>query len=74
MELTKESLQKQLRANEEKTQNEFANKVLQDIQWWNEKANRKDYKPTAEENQAFIQVLNIVNGMNNTGLLAYIPE
>ena len=76
-ELTKEQVEqikKHQRELQEKQQNEFASKVLQDIEWWCEKANKTDYKPTLEENEKFIQVLRIVNGMNESGLLAYIPE
>ena len=69
IEITKESIEKQLRDNQNKMQNEFASKVLEDIKWWNEKANRKDYKPTIEEQAMFVEIVQIVNGMNQTGLL-----
>lgn len=60
-----EQLKKQQRELQEKQQNEFANKILTDIEWWCEKANKKDYEPTLEERDCLNKVITIVNNMNN---------
>lgn len=67
--LTIEEMVQRSKENQQKQQEEFAHRVLEDIQWWNEKANKKDYKPTLEEQKAFIQAYRIMQGMNNLGLI-----
>ena len=61
--MTKEELQKLIRENNEKIQNQFIDKILDDVQFLCEKANRKDYEPTEYERTKFYEIYIIVNNM-----------
>ena len=63
-ELTLEEMKAQLRANSEKAQNEFIDKIYNDLLWLSEKAIKKDYEPTDHERQRLANIKTLVNGMN----------
>lgn len=59
-----EKLQAQLKANNDKMQNDFIDKIVADIEWLCEKSNRKDYEPTEHEREQLAKIITIVNNMN----------
>ena len=61
--MTKEELQQAIRKNQEIIQNQFINKILDDVQFLCEKANRKDYEPTEYERTKLYEIYIIVNNM-----------
>ena len=65
IEITKEEITRQLRANQEKMQNELIDKILDSVEFLLEKANRKDYEPTEHERQQFGKIYTIITNMNN---------
>lgn len=64
MGLTKEELQQRMRELDEKAQNQFIDKIYNDIEWLCEKANRSDYVATEYEMQVFSKIYNIVVNMD----------
>ena len=62
--MTKEECEEQLRKNRETMQEQFMEKILNDISYLNEKSNQKDYEPTDKERNMFGQIVTIVNNMN----------
>ena len=62
--MTKEECEEQLRKNRETMQEQFMEKILNDISYLNEKSNQKDYEPTDKERNMFGQIVVIVNNMN----------
>ena len=57
-------LEQQIRANKDKMQNEFIDKIFNDLQFLSEIAIKKDYQPTEHEREVFGQIVRIVNGIN----------
>ena len=62
--MTKVELQQSIRKNQETIQNQFIDKILDDVQFLCEKANRKDYEPTDYERFVFGKIKNIINNMS----------
>lgn len=48
----------------DKMQNEFIDKLLDDVEFFLEKANRKDYELTEHEKIVFNKIYTIINNMN----------
>lgn len=46
-------------------QEEFISSILDSVQMLNEKANRKDYKPTIRERKTFEMIYTIITNMKN---------
>lgn len=61
--MTKEELQKRMKEHQEQMQNEFIDKLLEQVEWLNEKANRKDYETTAHEKVVLNKICSIINNM-----------
>lgn len=61
--MTKEELEKRMKEQKEKMQNEFIDKLLEQVEWLNEKANRKDYETTTHEQEVLSKICSIVNNM-----------
>lgn len=64
-ELTLEELKKAMRENEEKQQEDFIDRLVDQIELLNEKAVRKSYVPTEHEREQFNKIYTIVTNMNN---------
>lgn len=63
--MTKQELQQQLRANQEKMQNDFIDSILEKVELLLEKANRKNYEPTDYEREQFGKIATIIKNMSN---------
>ena len=61
--MTKEELQQAIRKNQETIQNQFIDKLYEDVQFLCEKANQKDYIPTEYERVKFYDIYKILNNM-----------
>lgn len=61
--MTLEELQKQIKENKDKMQNEFIDKIYDSVEHLNNKANRKDYEPTDHEREVFGKIATIINNM-----------
>lgn len=61
--MTIEELQKQMKENKDKMQNEFIDKLLDQIEHYNDKANRRDYVPTDHEKEVFSKIATIIINM-----------
>lgn len=59
-----DELKKAIRVIQEKEQDEFINKLKNDIDWFLEKANAKDYEPTEHERIVFNEIKTIIDNMN----------
>ena len=59
-----EELQKRYRASLDQAQNDFIDKIYNDVEWLCEKANRKNYEPTQHERDTFGQIYTIIANMN----------
>ena len=62
--MTKDELQKELRAKEEEMQDDFIDKLNTQIDWLIEKNMKKDYKPTEYERIVFNQIRVKLENMN----------
>ena len=60
-----EKMALQLKELKEKSQNEFIDKLKNDVEWLCEKANKKEYQATEHEKQVFNSIRTIINDMNN---------
>ena len=60
---TKEELLAEMKRIREVEQDKFIDKIANDIEFLNEKANRKDYEPTLHEKQQFERIHTIVTNM-----------
>lgn len=63
--MTKEEMLALMKVNNEKMQEEFMAKLLDQIELLNEKANKKDYEPTSNEREMFRKIYTIITNMNN---------
>ena len=63
--MTLEELKAEMRKNAEKQQNQFIDKLVEQIEFLCEEANRKDYVPTDCEREQFAKIVAIVTDMNN---------
>lgn len=63
IEMTKEEIKRQLRANQEKMQNELINKILNDVELLFKNANRRYYEQTEHERKQFGKIYNIIANM-----------
>ena len=63
IEITKEEITRQLRANQEKMQNELIDKILDSVELLCENANRRYYKQTEHERKQFGKIYNIIANM-----------
>lgn len=63
IEMTKEEITRQLRANQEKMQNELIDKILDSVELLFENANRRYYESTEHEREQFGKIYNIINNM-----------
>lgn len=61
--MTIEELQKQMKENKDKMQNEFIDKLLDQVEHYNDKANRRDYVPTDHEKEVFSKIATIIINM-----------
>lgn len=61
--MEKEELKQRMRELDEKVQNDFIDKILEDIVFLSEKAIRKDYKPTLHELEVIEYISNYVDGI-----------
>ena len=61
--MTKEELQQAIRKNQETMQNQFIDKIYDDISYLCEKANLKSYEPTAHEKITLGKIQAIINNM-----------
>ena len=62
--MTKEELQQAIRRNQETMQDQFIDKIFNDISYLCEKANSKDYKPTNHERFIFNEIKIIIDNMS----------
>lgn len=62
--MTLEELQKMASAEKQKQQNEFIDKILTDVEWLCEKANKRDYQPTKHEQETFKKIYSIIINMD----------
>ena len=60
-----QELLKQIRATQEKTQNEFIDKLYDMVENLCEKANKRDYVATNYEREVFRKIYTIISNMNN---------
>lgn len=58
-------LERQIKANKEKQQNDFIDKLEENVNWLLEKANRRDYEPTQHEKEVFGRIATIIDNMKN---------
>ena len=63
-ELTKEEMQQEIKKEHDKMQDDFINKLNDDIQWLSEKANKKGYVLTANERAKIQTMINTLNWVN----------
>ena len=63
-ELTKEEMQQEIKKEHDKMQDDFINKLNDDIQWLSEKANKKGYVLTANERAKIQMMINTLNWVN----------
>ena len=59
-----EEAKRALRANEEKIQNEFIDRLVDQVEFLAEKAVRKSYEPTDHEREQFAKIHAIITDMN----------
>ena len=62
-ELTKEEMAEEIKKGKDKMQEDFINKILEDVKWLQEKAIKTSYHCTVNEKLAFEEVYKIINGM-----------
>lgn len=62
--MTKEELQQIIRKNQETIQDQFIDKIYDDILYLCEKANLKTYEPTVHERIIFNEIKNIIDNMS----------
>ena len=62
--MTKEELQQAIRKNQEKMQEQFIDKIYDDISYLCEKASYKSYEPTNYERLIFNKIKNIIDDMS----------
>ena len=55
-----EELKKRMKETQDKMQNEFIDKVYDELKHLNEKASRKDYEPTEHEKEVFGNIATII--------------
>ena len=60
-----QELQKQLRENQEKQQNDFIDGIVEKVELLLEKAIRKNYEPTDYERVQFDKIATIIKHMSN---------
>lgn len=60
---TKEEILAEMKRIREVEQDKFIDKIVNDVEFLNEKANRKDYEPTLHEKQQFERIHTIVTNM-----------
>ena len=58
-----QKMQLELKRVNDKTQNDFINKLKNDIDWLCEKANQKGYEPTEHERVIFNEISIIIDNM-----------
>lgn len=56
-------LQSEMKKTSDKMQNDFIDKLKNDIDWLCEKSNKRDYEPTEHERNIFNQIVTIINNM-----------
>ena len=61
--MTKEELQQAIRRNQEKMQDDYINKIYDELLYLCEKANLKTYEPTAHEKITLGKIQTIINDM-----------
>ena len=62
--MTKEELQQAIRKNQETIQDQFIDKIYDDISYLCEKANLKNYEPTNHERIIFNEIKIIIHNMS----------
>lgn len=62
-ELDVQALRKSLRKTQEKIQNDFINRIYDDVQFLGEKADRESYEPTAHERETVAKIAEIINSI-----------
>lgn len=63
--MNENEIKAKLKEIEEQNQNNFIDKLLNNVEYLLEKANRKEYQPTQHEREQFSKILTIINNMNN---------
>lgn len=58
-----QALQAEMKKTSDKMQNDFIDKLKNDVEWFCEKANKKDYQPTEHERIMFNEISNIIDNM-----------
>lgn len=61
--MTKEEILQKLKESQEKMQDEFIDKLLDEVMFLSEKTNKKEYDPTLHEQEQFRKIVNIINNM-----------
>lgn len=61
--MTIEELKRQMLETKNKMQDEFIDKLLDQIEHYNDKANRRDYVPTEHEKEVFSKIATIIINM-----------
>ena len=61
--MTKEELQQAIRRNQEKMQDDYINKIYDEISYLCEKASYKGYEPTNHERFVFNEIKIIIDSM-----------
>lgn len=61
--MTKEELKAEMRRVQEETQNEFIDRLLDQVRNLVEKAILKDYEPTIHEKEVFATIVAIIDNM-----------
>ena len=64
-EMTNEEMKKRLQELQEKTQNDFIDKLNERVDYLLEKSNKKKYVPTEHERIVFNEIRQKLNQMNN---------
>ncbi len=62
--MTKEELQQAIRRNQEKMQDDYIDKIYDEISYLCEKANSKSYETTTHERIIFNEIKNIIDDMS----------
>lgn len=62
--MTKEELQQAIRKNQETMQDQFIDKIYDEISYLCEKANSKNYEPTEHERIIFNEIKTIIDNMS----------
>lgn len=61
--MNKKTVEEKLKVWQNRSQEEFVEKILGDVKWLNEKSNKMSYKPTEHERETFNRIKTIIDNM-----------